>query len=360
MSGSIAPSTASSSSSPTSPAKPSSSGDRVWLRKCSLIVGKQTDEGLDLSALRIRFEVFQNMLGTPGHAVIRVYNLADATVKKLLAQKLDYLDERGASPGPLVPEFTRVWLQAGYEGQGQFGPIFFGQIKQFRHGREPDNPVDTYLDIFAADTDLAYNYSFSSGTLSAGYTQDDLRQKLLQDMKPFEVTAGLTQAQPAQWQSPRGRACFALTRDEMRRWAATNNLTWSFNNGQLVTAPKDPPSQQKAAVVLTSETGLLGFPEQTLEGIAVRCLLNPKITWGSIVQINQASIQQALLPASLQGQASFVPPDVSKDGFYRVTSVNYIGDTRGHPWLNEMLCQPLTGQQSLSTAPLRTLPNSNQ
>ena len=34
------------------------------------------------------------------------------------------------------------------------------------------------------------------------------------------------------------------------------------------------------AVVLTAETGLVGAPEQTNDGIKVRCLLNPRLRIG--------------------------------------------------------------------------------
>ncbi|WP_258181637.1 hypothetical protein [Burkholderia cenocepacia] len=67
-------------------------------RKVSLIIGFDSGESLDLSELRIVFRVQRGDLQTPNQARIRVYNVSETTARR--AQK----------------EFTRVVLQAGYEG----------------------------------------------------------------------------------------------------------------------------------------------------------------------------------------------------------------------------------------------------
>jgi hypothetical protein len=106
-------------------------------RKCSLIVGDTAGNGLELSALRVTFTVNKADNQSPAHAIIRVYNLSDDTARTV--QK----------------EFTRVALQAGYEGD--YGLIFSGTVSQVRKGRE--NPTDTFLEIVATDGDEAYNFA---------------------------------------------------------------------------------------------------------------------------------------------------------------------------------------------------------
>ncbi|MBU9534734.1 hypothetical protein KTE49_30340, partial [Burkholderia multivorans] len=122
-----------------------------FVRKVSLIIGFDSGEALDLSELRIVFRVQRGDLQTPNSARIRVYNVSATTARR--AQK----------------EFTRVVLQAGYEGN--YGIIFDGQIKQVRRGRE--SQTDTFLDITAADGDSAYNFAVVNTTLAAGSVATD-------------------------------------------------------------------------------------------------------------------------------------------------------------------------------------------
>jgi ribosomal protein S16 len=122
-----------------------------YLRKCQLVVGSAS-ELIDLSELKIAFTVRQWDIQTPNYTIIRVFNLSDATSKKI--QK----------------EFTKVSLQAGYQ-DGPFGLIFIGDVKQIRRGRV--DAVTTYLDILAADADMSYNFGVVNLSLKAGSTPTD-------------------------------------------------------------------------------------------------------------------------------------------------------------------------------------------
>ena len=122
-----------------------------YLRKASLIIGQAAGDALDLSALRFVFDVRRGDLQTPNSARVRVFNVGPMTAQRV--QK----------------EFTRLVLQAGYEGN--YGIIFDGNIKQVRRGRV--SQTDTYLDITAADGDSAYNFAVVNATLAAGSTSAD-------------------------------------------------------------------------------------------------------------------------------------------------------------------------------------------
>ena len=131
-----------------------------YLRQLSLIVADNTGKGLELGEFRVVFRVQRGDIQTPNTAEIRVFNLAPNTAK-LIGEK----------------EFTQVALQAGY---GQLGLIFYGSIKQVRDGR--DDPLDTHVDISAADGDEVYNYSFINMTLAKGSTATSAAQALIQNM----------------------------------------------------------------------------------------------------------------------------------------------------------------------------------
>lgn len=301
---------------PSEPSAPSS--ELQWLRKVGLIVSSGSS-GLDLSSFRIRFRVQQwDVTSAPNHTIIRVYNLSDDTAKSV--QK----------------EFQRVTLQAGYEG-GSFGVIFDGTLKMARRGRE--SPTDTYLDILAADADVGRNFSVVNKTLAAGATPKDQMNAVIAAMG---LPTGYVPDLPAGALS-RGKVLFGMARSRMTDIASSSGTTWSVQNGQVVVIPLTGyrPDQ---AVVLNSNTGMIDKPEQTEDGIHVKTLINPRVKIGTLVQINNASIQRAFLGGDnlfFQGRLETLPgllPKVTDDGFYRVYVAEHYGDTRGTDWYSDLTC----------------------
>ena len=91
--------------------------------------------------------------------------------------------------------------------------------------------------------------------------------------------------------------------------------------------------------MLNSETGLIGFPQQTTDGIAVRCLLNPGLRAMSRIKLDNASIQQHQVGLDPHSQATkALIPAIDADGLYRILAINHVGDTRGHPWYSDLVC----------------------
>lgn len=311
--------------------------DEQFGRSASLIVAAGTD-GIDLSAMHFRFQIKQSDEESPNTAVIRIYNLSDATVKKIT--------------GKTPVEFTRVILQAGYEGAT--GVIFDGTIKQFRPGKE--NATDKYLDILAAEGDVEYNFGICNTTLAAGSSPIDRIKVAAASMNiPLgQIPAGDYLAKTG-GTLPRGKVLWGMGRAQMRCTAASIGSTWSMQDGKINVTPLTGylPGE---AVKLTSKTGLVGIPEQTEQGIKARCLLNPKLQIGGLVQIDNASINQTtqadlradgvFQTASLPvGQAPYDKraglqffADISNDGFYRLYVVEYVGDTRGQDWYADIIC----------------------
>ena len=161
---------------------------RQFLRRASLVVSKDGN-GLDLSAMRIKFRVEQSDTTTPNNATIFVYNLSDETANA--AQK----------------EFDKITLKVGY-GDDELATIFEGTIKQAWRGR--DNPVDTWLAISAADGDIPYNHGVVNKTLKAGSSKQDQIDAIAGGMglpKGYvaDVTAGAT---------ARGKVLYGMGRDQ--------------------------------------------------------------------------------------------------------------------------------------------------
>ncbi|MCW3543234.1 phage protein [Burkholderia cenocepacia] len=287
-------------------------------RKVSLVIGFDSGESLDLSELRIVFRVQRGDLQTPNSARIRVYNVSATTARR--ARK----------------EFTRVVLQAGYEGN--YGIIFDGQIKQVRRGRE--SQTDTFLDITAADGDSAYNFAVVNTTLAAGSTPADHVAAACSAMNPYGVQQGYLPELPSN-PLPRGKVMFGMARDFMRWTARTTQTVWSIQDGKVVMVPETaymPGDIPK----ITSETGMVGLPQQTANGIDVKMLLNPSVKIGRLVWLDNASIQQYEYSLNVGQQAENerieMQAKLQDDGFYYVMLSEVSGDSRGDEWYTSATC----------------------
>lgn len=298
-----------------------------WIRQGSLIVAKSvaagadTQPALDLSEFKYQFHIRQQDAQTPNTAVIRVINLSDQTVKTI------------------QNEFTRVVLQAGYK-YAATGVIFDGTIVQTRRGRERN--VDSYLDIYAAEGTLPYQYAVVNQTLAPGATPKQQAEAIDKVISPLGLTIENTDAFVSTGGVlPRGKVLFGMAMAHLDQLTITTGTTWAIRGGKVSVIPLTGylPGE---AVVLNSQTGLIEQPEATQEGIKVRCLLNPKIRVGTRVQIanyliNSVSNRGALVP-SYDNPFAGAFASVTDDGFYRVLVIEYEGDSRGQPWYQELTC----------------------
>lgn len=282
-----------------------------WLRACSLVVADKSGQGLELGELRVKFQTKKGDTETPNSAEIRVYNLSEATMSRLRR------------------EFTRVVLQAGYEGNA--GVIFDGNIRQALSGRE--NGTDTYLDIIAADGDRAYNFATVNSTLAAGSTPAD-RVNVCGDAFADKGAGAGHVPDLGGEKLPRGKVMYGMARKYMRDEAESTDTAWSIQDGKMIMLPNAGylPGE---AVVLTHETGLIDAPEQTNDGIKVRALLNPRLRIGGRIKLDNKSIQEAKTDLKANAQR---PPKMDSDGFYRILKVEFTGDTRGTEWYADMVC----------------------
>lgn len=282
---------------------------------------------IDLSAMHFTFKTSAADTESPNNAVIRIFNLSRSANQNTVQDII-----KG--------EYSRVILQAGYEA-GEFAVIFDGNVKQFRVGRL--NATDTYLDLLCADGDLGYNFSQISQSIAAGSTPKQRIDAIVASMQKYGVTAGSI-APSTGGTLPRGKVLFGMSRAMLRQQAATQQATWSIQNGKVNMIPLDGylPSDP---VVLNSVSGMIGMPEQTNDGIKVRCLLNPKILAGQSVRIDNRSINQTIQAAPGAAPVPFnqwtgiqLLADVTSDGLYRVFVAEHEGDTRGQAWYTEMIC----------------------
>ncbi len=302
-----------------------------FIRKANLVISKGS-QGLDVSQLRFRFEVSAADNETPNTATIRVYNLSSNTAKSIIA------------------EFDSVTLQAGYQN-GNYGIIFQGNIKQFKRGKERN--VDSYLDILAADGDEAYNFGVVNKSFAAGSNYSDQLSALSTAMgtqvddsaNGFVATGGVL---------PRGKVLFGMARVYARGIASNRGARWSIQNGKITLVPLTGylPGQ---AVAINTASGMIGTPEQTDNGISVRCYLNPLIKIGQRVQINNKDINETVVKEQFfpSYTSQYYPATLSNDGMYRVLVAEHVGDTRANDWYTELTCLNIDPSSPAATAVLK-------
>lgn len=293
-----------------------------WIRKVRLVVGNGS-EGIDCSEMRIRFMVKTQDTQTPWQADITISNLSSATANKIRK------------------EYTEVFLEAGY--QSNSAEIFRGKILQVR-GPARESPTDTYLNILAASSPDAHSYAVVNKTLAAGHSFRDQVDACLEAMKPYGITAGYI-ADLGSAKMPRGRAMFGMARNQLRAICMSVGAA-CFVEGTKLNIVKYKDALPGDAVVINSDTGMIGMPVQTIEGVEARCLLNPRLKVNGLVKINEASIQKAKLPidnatAGAGGQSlqkTILDRNIDADGTYKILQLVHSGDTRGTEFYTDMIC----------------------
>jgi hypothetical protein len=313
-----------------------------YLRKCSLIVADANGQGIELGALRVVFEVRRGDYQTPNTADIRIYNLSDNTSNQL----------RGVGG---VPEFQYLRLSVSY-GSDPLAQIFAGSIKQVRQGREDQK--NSYIAITAAAGDGVYNFAPAAFTLAAGRTAVGTVKNLIavgaaaaevmNNTKPiFSTDQQLVEGYipvPAldPNQAIRGRTYFGAWRDEMRDFAKSQDCKWFIDDeGQLSVVPLTSYIPG-GTVLITPQTGLIGVPEQTQNGLAVRVLLNPNIKIGHTIKLDSTinELRLGLDTTSVGGNLTLKQggAKLNAAGLYYVMKADHTGDTRGTQWYTDLTC----------------------
>jgi hypothetical protein len=313
---------------PTRPLTVENQG-KLWMRDARLIFAQRaatatqtTLNALDLSKFHFRFSVNSSDLETPNLLSLRVYNLAPETITAL------------------VKEYDQVSLEAGYRSPGTYGIIFSGTIRQFKFGKE--SITDDFLEIIAGDNDIGYNYGFINTTLDPDVQlanwEDVYRQCCVaMDLELDDQTVDFLANTGVIF--PRGRTLYNLARVSMRELAESVGARWSAQNGALVLIP-DGGVRAGEAIVIGPETGLVGIPEATENGVVVHTLLNPNFDIGAPVLIDSSLIVQTVTLNHFRPNLGYVA-FASNLNLYRVLAIDHTGDTRGQEWYSDITCLAL-------------------
>lgn len=296
---------------------------RQWKRKAQVVIGK-AGQGLLVENLRVAFEVTKTVDAAPNTAVIKIWNLNPDNQARI------------------QNEFDELLLNCGYEDAMQL--VFRGNIKHVFRYREGN---DLITEIEAGDGDKDFRSATVNMTLAAGTTN----QQLVERAASSFGSTKMGYVELPQKQRIRGRVITGNTRDILHEMSRDSDANWSIQDGQLVFVPANKMLPNEA-IVIRSDTGMLGSPEINDKGVEVRCLMNPSIAINGAIKLDNDTIranpgtgqrteQTGERVVSDPAKATGEVPKLSSDGIYKAIKVVHKGDTRGQDWVSTTLCVAL-------------------
>lgn len=292
-------------------------GNILWGRKYRILVNTPSGVALDVSQLRCTFKVYKTILMQPNLSEVTIYNLNANT------------------ENAIISEGNEIIIEAGYEGNSQYGIIFRGQIIQPIRDKEDGH---TYkLTLTSLDGDAFMNWGVMNVTYTKGQTKRAIVEDIVNKASNPAKFGSISENFDTQ-QLTRGKVVFGLARDYLRQIAQSQQASFYVEDGKVnIVKADDMPSDE--AIELNAKSGLVGSPAQSEYGITFKCLLNPRIKLGTFVHIDNRLIKETqitpvLIQPNQKANAQIIRV-LDGDGLYKVISINHIGDTRGDDFYTE-------------------------
>ncbi len=272
-----------------------------WIRAYQLSAGQAGGIGFGTNELRIQFSVEKSDVASPNTAKISIWNLNPA--HKAALEEKDCI----------------VTLNAGYRGNTPM--VLTGTVTNVV---TEDDGADqkTTIDVLDGRKELRDSY------VTLGYLQSTDSKLILQDAAG-QMGLPITFSPGASFKPLESYSYVGLAKNVLDKVCASNNLTWTIQNGVIqVTKPNEPIST--VAHLISPQTGLIGSPKKLTQseknsgsaeenssknkaqaGWEIRYFLNAAIGVNDLVQ--------------LQSKAA--------SGIFRVKSVKMQGDNMAGDWI---------------------------
>ena len=278
--------------------------DRVY----RLLVGKKGEEkGLEITDLRIQFDIEKSAKKNPNSSSIKIYNLKKETRAEF------------EKPG------TRCLLYAGYkDGEGPL-LIFNGDVTfAWTQFKLPD--IITEFELGDGATEIR------DTTISVGYDKGIKSSQIFNDVAkkmdvPLTMPSNLVDRV---WEH--GLSYFGSARTLLDKVTKGSNTEWSIQNNNLQVIEQGMVTTRQG-VLISANSGLVGFaererqskdgnsksekakePEKSDDGWRIKTLLMPQLNPGDRIQLDSRSVQ----------------------GVFRIQELKHTGDNWEGDWQTEM------------------------
>lgn len=247
--------------------------------------------GINKHDILIEFSISKSISSTANSAEITIFNLTES------------------HRNSMGKEFDSITLEAGYIPPGEagnVGVIFKGAVRDVEHKREGPN-IKTI--ISCGDGDKALRRATISKSFPKGTPVKDVVDELAKQLEAEGLAKGefkFPEAMEGKTFKRPYAACGSCAR-EMDTIGRGNAFYWSSQNETLEIIPSD--GYVGGVVLITPDTGMIGTPAITDNGVRVKCLLNPEIRPNRRVQVKSQTLEMN-----------------AADGMYRVTEATYSGN----------------------------------
>ena len=300
----------------------------LFIRTAELIVGRSGGQGVAIRDLRFSFNIEKTSSETLNNSTLRIYNMNRAT--RALVE---------------TPN-NAVILRAGYVDDVGLKTIFVGIVRRSLTVREG---TDWVTELELDDGLIAYRDSKISATFAAGASAIDV---LTAVAKSFGLPVRPLPAGIQNKTYPKAFSALGRTREAMNKVCNYLGLEWSIQN-QEVQIIKKGGTAKRTAILLSSDTGMIGSPAREAKTLSDKAAAKRGITTNSagVIKRNKENedgeVDQRL---EVQGYkvTSLLQPTIEPGGlvqvksegidsqFFRVEKLSHIGDTGGGEWKTEL------------------------
>lgn len=265
--------------------------NELFGRQARVVFGPIGENGKKVTDLRMRFKVEKTSASSPNKATIDVFNMS---------QDSRTLSERAGNI---------ITLDAGY--QEQLEQVFIGDVARASTKEEGSDFITTFE---CGDGESAYQNKTTDISFSAGANLPDVLTTLTRN---FGLSQGEQSGIPNK-SFLNGFVASGPIRSILDGLMDGNDLEWSIQDNQLQIIKKKSTTQEEA-IVLKSDSGLIGSPVKKDKGIEVKSLLQPKFKPGRAVVIESKFIK----------------------GVFRILKVTHEGDTHDRNWYSSLEVESL-------------------
>lgn len=257
--------------------------DRAW----NVTIGD-----VEVNDLALEFTVKKNLKPEPNVAEVRIYNLSDATRKRLT-----------------MPKKAKVRIEAGYGKE--LSMLYLGDLRALSPGEVVG--ADRITELTSADAEKAIQGTRLRVPIGAKMDSGDALRTIIAALGIKDGNA----AQVASFVKVKGKTLFARgtvlngnTARILTDFCHAAGLEWSIQDGAIQLLDLGGYLETHP-FVLSPDSGLLGSPRLSSEGfVTAECLMIPGLRPGVRVVIESFAVK----------------------GVFRITQAEYSGQTHGNDW----------------------------
>lgn len=262
--------------------------------------------------LRVRFSVTRGISSTANTFKIDLFNLNE-THRNSLGLELD-----------------TVMLEVGYTppgGGNNIGIIAKGKIRDYQHDREGGDIIST---VSCGDGDKAYRRATISKTIPKGTPLTEVVDEIHKEMKKEGIAKGEwsfpDKVKNTQLKRPYSM-CGSCTR-ELDTLGRSHGFYWNIQNETMEIIPGN--GHLPGSLLITPDTGLIGTPTITDNGIKVKALINPEARPNRMMKV-----RSQVLKMNRKGED------------YRISEVSFNGDNQEGDWIMTLTGEAIGGDKKV-------------